>query len=145
MEGQRAKDVGFAVLREFAEVGGSLGEMEEAIPALTAYADQFADPEFACSLHGIPPNPTLTFPGVAGIEKAIRDWSATFTSLVGTLDDAIEFESALVLLVTQTGITRHGGVEVTQPSAMVFKLRDGRLIRLELHLDRNEALRSAQS
>jgi ketosteroid isomerase-like protein len=45
--------------------------------------------------------------------------------------------------VRQIGTTRHGGVEIAQPSAAVWKFRDGRLVRLEFHLDREEAMASA--
>jgi len=143
MEGQRAKQAGLEVLRSLADAGGDMGEMSDAVPLLTAYAERFGVPAFTCTMHAIPPTPPVEYPGVEGIERAIRDWNEAYTTLRVTLDEVVELEQAMVLLIEQVGLTRHGGVEVSQPSAMVWKLRDGRLTRLELHLDRDEALRSA--
>ena len=48
-----------------------------------------------------------------------------------------------MLMVKQIATTHRDGVEITQPSAIVFRFADGRLTRLELHLDRDAALRAA--
>ena len=53
-------------------------------------------------------------------------------------------ENAL-MLARQVSITRVGGVTIEQPSAVVFKFRDGRIHRAEWHMDRAAAERSAQS
>ncbi len=57
--------------------------------------------------------------------------------------EAVEEVGENVLtLVNQVGTTRHG-VEVEQPSAAVWKFRDGLLARVEFHLDRERARESA--
>jgi len=45
--------------------------------------------------------------------------------------------------VRQVGRTLHGGVEVENLGATVIKVRDGRVWRVEFHLDRDHAERSA--
>jgi hypothetical protein len=44
------------------------------------------------------------------------------------------------VLVDQVATTRHGSVEITQPSAMVFAYENGLVNRVEFHLDRDAAL-----
>jgi hypothetical protein len=53
-----------------------------------------------------------------------------------------EAGSAVVLFVNQIAVTRHGGVEMTQPSAMLWLFENGLVARLEFHLDRKAALRA---
>ena len=47
------------------------------------------------------------------------------------------------MFVRQIGTTRHG-VEMIQPSAAVWKFADGLIVRIEFHLDRDEAVASAE-
>jgi hypothetical protein len=59
------------------------------------------------------------------------------------LEEMLETDRHVVLLVDQVAVTRSHGVEISQPSAMVFEFADGRVTRLEFHLDRESALRVA--
>ncbi len=143
MEGQDAKQAARAVLQGLMGPAGDLGEMAEALPQLSAYVTEYAAPEFQCAMVPVPPTPPVVYDGVGGLQRAWDDWGETFTSLRAVLDDVRESESHIVLLVEQIGITRHGGVQVTQPSAMVWEFRGGQVVRAEFHLDRAEALRVA--
>ncbi len=58
------------------------------------------------------------------------------------IEQVEEIGDNVLTFVIQTGTTRHG-VEVAQPSAAVWKFRDGLLTRVEFHLDREKAMRSA--
>ena len=122
---------------------GDLGEMEDALPSLTAYVAEHATPDFVCVLVPMPPTPAITYPGVDGVARAFGDWGETFSSLRAVLERVVESEAHMVLLVEQIGVTRHGDVEVSQPSAIVWEFRDGGVARAEFHLDRAEALRVA--
>jgi hypothetical protein len=46
-------------------------------------------------------------------------------------------------LVRQTGTTRTGSVEIETAAAAVWFIRDGRVHRVEFHLDQDEARRAA--
>lgn len=131
------------VLAELVGADGNLGDMEDSLPALTAFASEFAAPDFACVMAGIPPTPPQTYPGVEGIAEAWNDYGEAFENVRAELEEVRESARHMVLLVRQVAVTRHQGVEIAQPSAMVFAFDGGRVTRLEFHLDRNAALRSA--
>ena len=76
------------------------------------------------------------------VAEAWRDWGATFESVRADADELRETEDAVVFFVNQIAVTKHGGVEMTQPSAMVWLFEDGPVDRLEFHLDREAALRA---
>ena len=138
-----AKAVAHRTLSEILDGGGDLGYMEETLPQLTALAAELAAPDFVCVLAGIPPTPEQEFPGVEGIARAWSDYGAAWEKVRAELEEVRETDDHIVLLVTQVATTRHQGVEISQPSAMVFAFEDGRLTRLEFHLDRAHALRRA--
>ena len=85
----------------------------------------------------------LSFDGVDGLKAAWLDWMGVFTSVRLEPERFAAVGDNVLMLVTQTGTTRHG-VEVVQPSAAVWKYRDGLIVRVEFHLDRDEAEASAR-
>ncbi|MGH2954824.1 MAG: nuclear transport factor 2 family protein [Solirubrobacterales bacterium] len=143
MVAPNARELAFEVLSEMVDDGGDLGYMDEALPALTAFISEVATPDFVCKLVGAPPVAELTYPGVDGLAEAWREWGEAFEKVRAKLEQVLESEDHIVLLVSQVATTRHQGVEITQPSAMVFAFEDDRVARLEFHLDRDHALRTA--
>ena len=83
------------------------------------------------------------FHGREGLQATWADWLETFKRVRLELEEVFETGENVVTFVNQTGTTRHG-VDVEQPSAAVWKFRDGELVRIEFHLDRDKALASAQ-
>ena len=85
---------------------------------------EFAAPDFACAMRGLPPTPPVVWPGVEGIEQRLgglrrrvrgrprRSWL-----------ELRESDAHVVVIVDQKARTRHGGVELSQPSAMVVRVR----------------------
>jgi ketosteroid isomerase-like protein len=138
-------DAKFFLEEAMAEVaGGSAGvDMEAAVPMLAQFLSAFAAPGFVCVMHALPPTPPTTYPGVEGLEKGWADYAETFETVRADFKEIVDSEGGLVILVDQIATTRHGGVEMSQPSAMVFRFEAGRVTRLEFHLDHAEALRSA--
>ena len=119
----------------------NMGEMQTILPRLVEYAQAFAAPDFVCAMVPLPPGPVAEYEGPEGIERAWHDWGATFESVRADADELVEGDRAVALLVTQVVVTRHGGVEMTQPSAMLWLFSDDdRVRRLEFHLDRHAAL-----
>jgi ketosteroid isomerase-like protein len=86
---------------------------------------------------------TTEFEGVDGLQATWADWLETFSRVTLELEEIEEIGDNVLTFVNQTGTTRHG-VEVEQPSAAVWKFRDGLLVRVEFHLDRERARESAQ-
>jgi len=119
-----------------------MGEMERTLPLLTNYLRLFAASSFVCAMVPLPPTPAVEYEGVDGVATAWRDWGAAFASVRAEAEDLFRSEDATVLFVNQIAVTRHGGVEMTQPSAMLWLFEDGLVARLEFHLDRTMALRA---
>lgn len=138
-----AKALGRDMLGRMAGEGGDLGSMEEALPALTAFVERFAAPGFVCRMVGGHPASDLTYEGVEGLAAAWREWGSAFETIHFVLEEVRESEDHLVLLGKQIATTRHEGVEIVHPSAMVWEFADGRLASAEFHLDQTAALRSA--
>jgi ketosteroid isomerase-like protein len=131
------------VIAQLAGSEGDLGPMEQALPALSAFVSEYATADFECVMRGMPPTPPVVHPGVEGLAKGWEDYGATFETVRPVLQEIHESDDHVVVLVNQIATTRHGGVEVTQPSAMVFAFDGDRVARVEFHLDQREALRVA--
>ena len=86
---------------------------------------------------------TTTRQGQDGMREAWADWLGTFQSIRFEIEDVAQMGGNVLTLGRQVGVTRHGGVELEQPSAAVWKFRDAELVRVEFHLDREKAEASA--
>jgi ketosteroid isomerase-like protein len=82
--------------------------------------------------------------GTDGLRKIWMDWLDTFESVRFQIQGIEEIGENVLMLGHQLGVTRHGGVEMEQPSAVVWKFRDGEIVRVEFHLDRDRASASAR-
>ena len=82
--------------------------------------------------------------GPDGLREAWADWLDTFGSVRFEIEGVEEVGASVLMLGKQTTITRHGGVEIEQPSAALWKFRDDKLVRIEFHLDRDRAYESAR-
>ena len=129
-------------LAGLADLEGDLGETVEMADALTELVRPYASPDFECLMAPLPPTPPVPYPGIKGVVRAWRDFGESFKSISATLERVAESRNAFVLLVSQTVVTDHGGVELTQPGALVIQL-EGELVRnVQFHLDQEEALRA---
>jgi ketosteroid isomerase-like protein len=124
---------------------GGAAEIDEAlIERMVAAAGPAVTDDFVVMMSGAE-GFEREFEGVAGLREAWRDWLGTFDRVTFEVEAVEEHGDNVLFLVRQRGVTRHGQVEIEQPSASVWKLRNDRVYRLEFHLDRRRALRSAQS
>ena len=81
--------------------------------------------------------------GIDGFYEAWIDWTSPFASYRIELERVIDAGERVVSLVNMFGKTKTGGVEIEAAGAAVWTVVDGRLRRVEFHLDRDQALRSA--
>lgn len=84
------------------------------------------------------------FEGLDGLREAWSDWLATFARVRFEIDEMQAVGENVVTFARQYGVTHHSEVPIEQPSAAVWKFRDGCLVRIEFHLDRERALESAR-
>ena len=110
----------------------SVGDALEGLLGDELTGEMTADPSF-----------TVQFEGPDGLREAWAEWLSAFAQVRIDIEEVQELGENVLTLVNQVGTTRHG-VEVSQPSAAVWKFRDGRLVRIEFHLHRERALASAR-
>jgi uncharacterized protein len=105
---------------------------------------QLAEPDFEVAMVGPEYAPaTLDYAGLDGFVAAWRDWTRAFESFRIEVDEMVDAGDNVVSLVRQMGTPRGGDTEIENQGAAVWTIRDGRLRRVEFHLDRNAALRAA--
>jgi ketosteroid isomerase-like protein len=106
--------------------------------------DELAEPDFDVVMVGpdyLPQAAERT--GSVGFRDAWLDWTSPFESFRIHVERVIDAGDRVVSLVRQVGRTKTGGVEIEAPAAAVWTIRDGKLRRVEFHLDQEAALRSA--
>jgi ketosteroid isomerase-like protein len=81
--------------------------------------------------------------GFDGFRDSWLDWTSPFASYTVELERMIDGGDQVVSFVAMTGKTRTGGVEINAPGAAVWTIVDGRVRRVEFHIDRDAALRAA--
>ncbi len=105
---------------------------------------QLAEPDFEVVMVGPDYLPQAAErAGPDGFQEAWLDWTSPFESFRIDLERVIDAGDRVVSLVRQTGRTKTGGVEIEASAGAVWTIRDGKLTRVEFHLDREAALRAA--
>ena len=116
-------------------------DTDQRVPSLFM---EFAHPGFEVSMVGPAYSPaTLDYTGVDGFVAAWRDWTSAFESFRVELDEVFDAGDNVVSLVRQIGTPKGGDAEIETQGAAVWMFRDGRLRRVEFHLDRGAALKAA--
>jgi ketosteroid isomerase-like protein len=122
----------------------TLLEDEERLLAAASAVEPYADPEFETVMVGPEYLPDgAIYEGLEGYVEAWRDWLAPYESYRAELEGWFDGGDNVVLFVRQVAQTAVGGVPIEAESAVVFSFREGRLVRLEFHLDRDRALKVA--
>jgi ketosteroid isomerase-like protein len=86
---------------------------------------------------------TLDYKGLDGFVAAWSDWTSAFESFRIEVDEMVDAGENVVSLVRQIGVPKGADGEIETQGAAVWMIRDGRLRRVEFHLDRESALRAA--
>jgi uncharacterized protein len=81
--------------------------------------------------------------GHDGIRQFFREWLAPFERYYARPEEFIDAGEAVVVRLRQGGIGKQSGVEVEMPPYwQVYRLRDGRAVRIEVYTSQSEALKS---
>jgi ketosteroid isomerase-like protein len=128
-----------ALPADWAKVVGAQGVPGPGREALA----EAAEPDFECMM--VSPDPTFrqTARGVEGFRQLWSDWLGAFESFRIDIEETIDAGERVLALARLSGRTRTGGVEMEQPAAAVFTCRNGKIMRMEFHLDRDLAHKSA--
>ena len=87
--------------------------------------------------------PPRTHYGVAGFREALTDWLSPWEEFRFEIEEIVPIDDLIVMMVRQTGTTKHGGVEITTESGTVWWIQDGQVRRATFYLDRNTARKAA--
>jgi ketosteroid isomerase-like protein len=111
---------------------------------IVAHFREVAEPEFECVMVGPDQSFRNVTRGAEGFLHAFADWFSPFDEFRIVVEETFDAgDDQVVDLVHQTGKTTRGGVEVETEGAAVWSFRGRALHRVEFHLDREAALRSA--
>jgi uncharacterized protein len=75
----------------------------------------------------------------------LRAWLGEWDYWRAEAEEYIEMGDYVVVLATYQGRGRGSGVEISQEGAHVFKLRDGKVVRLEIFASREKALQEVHA
>ena len=79
--------------------------------------------------------------GIGGLVAAWRDWLGPWESYWTQVEDFVDAgEDRVLVLVRDRGRLRGSDSEVDNVAASVWTLREGKIARIEFHVDRNKAL-----
>jgi ketosteroid isomerase-like protein len=117
----------------------SVGEW---LPLFASGIESLIAPDFVCIMVGAP-GVAGTFRGIEGIYAGWRDWGEAFEEVTLEFEEVAEVPAGALILARQRGVSRHDRMPMEQSSALLLRLRDGRIAAAEFHLDRATALRAA--
>jgi ketosteroid isomerase-like protein len=89
------------------------------------------------------------FPDLDGVRQDTRNpnprlhaWLSGWDDWRIVAEDYLEFGDSVVVLTRYEGRGKGSGLEIRQEGAHVFRLRDGKVIRLEIFASRDNAIAS---
>jgi uncharacterized protein len=92
------------------------------------------------------------FPGLAGVYRDPADpnprlqaWLSEWDHWRAVAEEFLEVGDHVVVLASYRGRGRGSGVEIVQEGAHVFKLRGGKVVRLEIFANRERAIASVHT
>ncbi|MGH2838096.1 MAG: nuclear transport factor 2 family protein [Thermoleophilaceae bacterium] len=78
--------------------------------------------------------------GPEGFREGWANWLEAWESFRIYFDDVFERGDSVVMFVRLRGVTKHGGVEIEEEAASVFRFDGDQVVELEFNLDREDAL-----
>jgi ketosteroid isomerase-like protein len=107
-----------------------------------AYIDHFSE-----DAELVPP---AIYPDVEPLYVGLEEWKGWLRQIDDVFDDwgfeveeFIDAGERVIVLVRTSGTAKQSGAAVTIPAAHVHTVRDSRVVRLEVFLDRREAFEAA--
>jgi len=112
------------------------GEVDQAFWALV-------DPEVTYEDYDLPDHAGKVFHGPQGMLEAVETWSEPYEEMTNELQRIVGSGDCLVAIHRFRARARYTGIEFDQPSAYVYRFRDGKIIRIQGFWDPAQALAAA--
>jgi ketosteroid isomerase-like protein len=90
-----------------------------------------------------PSGPATEYVGMHGLIEGWRDWLTPWATYAVDVEDFLDAGDVVVAFAVLRGETRRDRVKIEQQAAALATVEDGKISRLEFHLDRREALDAA--
>jgi ketosteroid isomerase-like protein len=81
--------------------------------------------------------------GHAGVARWLEEWGAAWADYSIELEELIEVDDRVVAVLTMNATGLGSGVKLERQDAIAYRLREGRIARLDYYNSREEALRAA--
>src|SRR5690348_2746271 len=82
-----------------------------------------------------------TYHGHAGMRRWLEDWGAAWAEWSLAPEQLLDAGDSVVVFIRMSTTGRGSGLEVDRADAMVYKLREGQIVRIDYFNDRAEALK----
>jgi ketosteroid isomerase-like protein len=80
--------------------------------------------------------------GYAGVARWLEEWGAAWADWSMEIEEYLDAGDSVVTFFLMHTTGRGSGIEVTREDALVYGLRDGKIVRGDYYNDRSEALRA---
>ena len=118
-------------------------DMVEFVESLDEYAEAFGgrfDPAFEVQFHPDEPAAFGTLRGVDGMARGWHEWLEPYETYRYTVEDYLDAGGGDVVMHARVrAVTRRDAVAVEHAPAVVCRVRDDRIVRVDFYLDRTEA------
>ena len=112
--------------------------------ALASGVGDWVDPDIELSFVGPDYAPNrASYRGIEGIAEGWRDWAEAHESYRLVPHEILEVEGGALFLGRGLTRTRTGGVEMEHQAAALFRVRDDKVVAVELFLDWDQARAAA--
>jgi ketosteroid isomerase-like protein len=141
---------GVSDVSEVVVVLGAIFPTEDAVAAMEsgelgdrlAALEEVAWPDFEVAMVGASPSVRIETQGVDGLLEAWRDWLSPFDTHRTEIEEVQDADDRALILIRQFARPHGASGEVENAGAAVLWTRDGKLSRIEFHLNRDEARRA---
>ncbi len=83
------------------------------------------------------------FHGPGGVAEAVRRWTGAWADFEFDVQELIDAGESVVMVLRQVGRGKGSGAPVEMTMGWLYTFRDGRIIRVRMFADREEALAAA--
>jgi ketosteroid isomerase-like protein len=98
------------------------------------------DPDIVWDMSRVQVPDGAAFTGPPGLLGFLDTWTESFASEHIDAEEVVDGGEQVLVMVHHSGRGRISGIEVDQRFAMVWTVRNGRAVRMEMYLTREEAL-----
>jgi len=102
------------------------------------------DPEFVWDMSRMEVPESVSYSGLPGLRNFLDTWNDGFAAEHVEVEEITDAGDQVVVAIHHTGRGRASGIEVDQRYAMIWTVRAGRAVRMDMYPTREQALQAAE-